>query len=163
MNTKIVKVSNADTNDIVNIILPIQTIEFGENITIDDQPDLKDVQTYYHHTGGGFWAAKINGELVGTIALVKLSRNAGAIKKMFLKKEFRGPEYGIAALLLKTLIDYCIDHGIENLYLGTLDKLKAAIRFYEKNDFIEIEKSSLPSEFPLVKFDNLFYHLKING
>jgi len=33
--------------------------------------------------------------------------NAGAIRKMFVKKEFRGKETGMAQRLLGTLIDHC--------------------------------------------------------
>lgn len=92
--------------------------------------------THYHNTGGGFWGAKNGEELVGSIALIATGHNAGAIRKMFIKKEFRGKEKGTAQQLLEKLIDYSKEKEITDLYLGTVDMLKAAHRFYEKNGFI---------------------------
>ena len=51
------------------------------------------------------------------------------------KKEFRGREYNIAQTLLETLISYCKDNEINDIYLGTVSVLKAAQRFYERNYF----------------------------
>lgn len=81
---------------------------------------------------------------------------------MFVKKEFRGKDTGIGQQLLEELISYCRSAGIKDLYLGTVDKLAAARRFYERNHFKEIRKTDLPSYFPLMNADNVFYHLHIN-
>jgi putative acetyltransferase len=80
---------------------------------------------------------------------------------MFVKKEFRGKQYGIASILLKELINYCRENGIEALYLGTVDILEAAIRFYEKKGFIALDKKDLPADFPVMASDNAFYHLAL--
>ena len=54
---------------------------------------------------------------------------------MFVKKEFRGKEHGIAQRLLNTLEESARTNTIKSLYLGTLERLEAAIRFYERNGF----------------------------
>jgi len=161
MNINISTLKNSDSQDIIDIILPIQQLEFGVPITLADQPDLHDIEDYYIKKGGGFWGATIGGELCGTIALLRFNEKEGAIRKMFVKKEYRGKEFGIASLLLGQLINYSKENGIENLYLGTVDILKAAIRFYEKKGFVQIEKSQLPSDFPLMAPDNVFCHLAL--
>jgi len=104
----------------------------------------------------------VDGELVGTIALIATGHQAGAIRKMFVKKDFRGKELGLAQQLLNQLIAYCKTHQITDLYLGTVDKLAAAIRFYERNHFKQIKKTDLPSYFPVMNADNVFYHLHLN-
>lgn len=161
MQVVIEKIKNEYSAAIIDIILPIQQIEFNVAITLEDQPDLLDIESNYYKTGGGFWGAKVNGELVGTIALIKFSENSGAIRKMFVKKEYRGKEFKIAQSLLEGLISYCRENGIENLYLGTVSILEAALRFYERNGFVPIEKADLPALFPLMSADNTFRQLNI--
>jgi N-acetylglutamate synthase-like GNAT family acetyltransferase len=161
VNLTIAPVFNDDCTEIIDLILPIQQIEFNVPITIEAQPDLLDIEANYHHRGGNFWGAKIDGELVGTIALINTGHNACALRKMFVKKDFRGREYGIAQKLLETLLAYCKEHNITDVYLGTVDMLKAAHRFYEKNNFNNIPVTDLPSYFPRMMADNKFYHLHL--
>lgn len=153
---------NSHCEAVVNLILPIQQVEFNLPLTLDGQRDLLDIQSHYHKTGGDFWGAFHNQELAGTIALIATGHNAGAIRKMFVKKEFRGKEMGIAQQLLNTLIVSCAERDIRDLYLSTIDVLKAAHRFYERNGFKTLEKADLPGYFPLMNGDNVYYHLQLN-
>src|SRR5471030_1709961 len=78
---------------ILDLILPIQQIEFKVAVTLEGQPDLLDVETYYHRDGGCFWGAiNTEGELVGTIAMINTGHQACTVRKMFVKKEYRGKE-----------------------------------------------------------------------
>ncbi|WP_210149291.1 GNAT family N-acetyltransferase [Chryseobacterium scophthalmum] len=156
-------VNDTYSKEIIDLVLNIQQKEFNVPITIEDQPDLMQIEDFYFANGGSFWGAFINGELVGTIALVKFDEKAAAIRKMFVKKEIRGKEHGIAQKLLETLIAYCQKNGIEEVYLGTVSILKAALRFYERNHFEIIEKELLPSKFPLMNADNVFYFLNLKS
>ncbi|MFC3560897.1 GNAT family N-acetyltransferase [Pedobacter jamesrossensis] len=161
MSIIIKTLKNSDSKDIIDIILPIQQLEFGVPITLADQPDLLDIENFYILKGGNFWGANVEGTLCGTIALLRFNNKAAAIRKMFVKKEFRGKEYGIASSLLAELIRYCKENGIENLYLGTVDILKAAIRFYEKKGFVQLDKKEMPFDFPFMTPDNIFCHLAL--
>jgi GNAT superfamily N-acetyltransferase len=163
MNISIKTLKNSDSKGIIDIILPIQQLEFGVPITLADQPDLLDIEDFYILNGGNFWGASVEGELCGTIAFLRFNEKAGAIRKMFVKKEFRGKEYGIASILLDELINYCRENGIGHLYLGTVDILKAAIRFYEKKGFVQLDKKELPSDFPVMASDNVFCHLALHS
>jgi GNAT superfamily N-acetyltransferase len=162
-NLTIVQLDNSYCNQIIDIILPIQQIEFNVPVNLEAQPDLLDIETNYHQTGGNFWGATYNGQLVGTIALIAIGNNAGALRKMFVRKEYRGKELGIAQLLLDNLISYCRQNDINAIYLGTVDVLKAAHRFYEKNGFTQIAKHDLPKSFPLMGADNIFYELHLSN
>ncbi|WP_394773040.1 GNAT family N-acetyltransferase [Flavobacterium sp.] len=153
--------NNLHSKAILDLILPIQQIEFNVPVTLKDQPDLLDVERYYINNGGGFWGAFLNENLVGTIALINVGHRAGAIRKMFVKKEFRGNELCISQQLFATLRKYCIKNEIDDLYLGTVDMLKAAHRFYEKNGFERLTKEQLPDYFPNMTGENVYYHLQI--
>jgi len=50
---------------------------------------------------------------------------------------------------------------IYDLYLGTVDLLKAAHRFYERNGFQRISKDDLPSYFPTMMGENIYYQLSL--
>ncbi|MGE6395323.1 GNAT family N-acetyltransferase [Chryseobacterium scophthalmum] len=156
-------VNDTYSKEIIDLVLNIQQKEFNVPITIEDQPDLMQIEDFYFANGGSFWGAFINDKLVGTIALVKFDEKAAAIRKMFVKKEFRGKEHGIAQKLLETLIAYCQKNEIEEVYLGTVSILKAALSFYERNHFVIIEKGLLPSKFPLMNADNVFCFLNLKS
>ncbi|MEJ5103928.1 GNAT family N-acetyltransferase [Chryseobacterium sp. MYb328] len=162
MKLQIEPIGNAYSEQAIDLILTIQQQEFNIPITVDDQPDLKQIESFYHEAGGNFWGAFIEGELVGSIALVKFDEKAGAIRKMFVKKEFRGKELNIAQILLEILITFCRENEIDDIYLGTISVLKAAQRFYERNDFVKIKKENLPERFPLMSADDIFYHIHID-
>lgn len=158
---RIQSIQNEYETEIIDLILNIQQKEFNVPVTLEDQPDLLDIHNFYFKPGGTFLGAFIDGKLVGTIALVRFNPEAAAIRKMFVKKEFRGKEFGIAQQLLNQLIEFSKENGIKNLYLGTVTILQAALRFYEKNNFVTIEKEALPTDFPLMRPDNVFCHLKL--
>ena len=125
-------------------------------ITIEGQPDLLDIDNFYQKDNGNFWVA-LDGEIVvGTIALIDCGAGIGCIRKMFVKKEYRS-QYGIAQILLNILEKQALTHDFKGVYLGTLERLTAAIRFYEKNGFEPIAKNDLPPEFPLMAVDTHFY------
>ena len=152
---------NQDTNKIVELILNIQQNEFQVPITINEQQDLLNIPSFYQQGKGNFWVAKSDEMVVGTIALIDCGEDVGTIRKMFVKKEFRGKEFGIAQRLLDILEVSSRENGIKNLYLGTLERLQAAIRFYERNGFTLIEKQNLPSVFPIMTVDTHFFEKRI--
>ena len=161
MEINIKPLTNAYCQPILDLILPIQQIEFNVPVTREAQPDLLDIDTHYSATGGGFWGAFDQDRLVGTIALITTGHHAGALRKMFVKKEYRGKEWGIAQSLLLTLQEHCIKSRITDLYLGTVEVLTASHRFYQRNGFQKIDKEALPVYFPRMAVDTIFYHLHL--
>ena len=142
---------------IIDLILGIQVGEFGVPVTIDDQPDLMDIAKFYK----GFWLARAEDRVVGTIGLIQFGEHLGALRKMFVDADFRGKNKGIAVALLKRLIEESKVMGIQALYLGTVDAFKAAHRFYEREGFKEIEAAELPADFPRMPIDTKFYQLNL--
>ena len=157
MMTLIRQFAPADTQAVVNVILPIQQSEFSIPITLEAQPDLQDIPGFYQRGNGGFWVAECEGVVVGTIALLDIGNGQGALRKMFVAKSHRGPEHGVAKHLMATLLEWCRSRDIGEIYLGTTEAFLAAHRFYEKNGFIELTKSELPGAFPVMGVDTRFY------
>jgi N-acetylglutamate synthase-like GNAT family acetyltransferase len=81
---------------------------------------------------------------------------------MFVDPDYRGIIHGVAHQLLQTLLQWAEQKEMKSLYLGTVEKLHAAHRFYEKNGFTRIPSQELPKQFPLMKVDTIFYKYEIN-
>jgi GNAT superfamily N-acetyltransferase len=171
-------VGNAWSPQIIELILPIQQLEFRVPTTLEKQPDLLDIDGSYSATGGGFWgafttshatalptaattaaipSAGITHHLVGTIGLIAIPGGNGVIRKMFVHIDYRGKPHNIAQHLLDALINHARTTGIQNLYLGTIHTMEAAARFYTRNGFAKVDRSSLPAAFPLMSVDDTFY------
>ena len=139
------------------LIIGIQRDEFGFPITLDDQPDLRDIPGFYQQGAGNFWVAVSEGEVVGTVALLDIGNGQGALRKMFVHATHRGREHGVSARLLDTLLGWSRARHVKEVYLGTTEKFLAAHRFYERNGFKQIADTELPSRFPKMALDTRFY------
>src|SRR5687768_613729 len=85
---------------VVKLILDIQREEFGVPITLEQQPDLNNIENFYQHGNGNFWVALHQGIVVGTIALIDIGHLQIALRKMFVHQNYRGKEYRAGQLLL---------------------------------------------------------------
>ena len=158
---RIAEYTDVFREQVIRLILDIQQNEFDVPITIDDQPDLLTIPAFYQNGNGNFWMALNDDQVVGTIALISFSSHEAALRKMFVKKDFRGKGAGTAQRLLGELLQWARGKSIDEIYLGTLSHMHAAHRFYERNGFGEIGKQELPDRFPLVHVDSKFYRLHL--
>jgi len=143
--------------EVVDLILDIQTNEFGISISEDQQPDLQDIPRFYQHGKGNFWVSQHKNNIVGTISLLDIGGGMTALRKMFVHPKFRGQEHGVSTALLSQVLNWANTNEVECIYLGTTAKFLAAHRFYEKNGFIEVPRARLPNTFPIMAVDSKFY------
>jgi GNAT superfamily N-acetyltransferase len=146
-------------DQVIELILKIQQDEFGLPITLNDQTDLLSIPTFYQQGNGNFWVALDRDKVIGTIAAIDIGNSQLALRKMFVDVNYRSDSIGIAKKLMRYLINWSKNKNIQKIYLGTIDKLKAAHRFYEKNGFLLVSTSELPISFPVMEGDNRFYCL----
>jgi len=142
---------------VIDLIVGIQSGEFGVKITANDQPDLADIENFYQLGNGNFWLAVSENKVLGTISLVDIGNSQVGLRKMFVKKGYRGKHLNIGQKLMDTATQWCIERSIKQIYLGTVPTYYAAHRFYEKNGFSRLEKSELPKAFHLMNADKWFY------
>ncbi len=59
MQTKITneQIHNEHGKQAVDLILPIQQIEFNVPVTLEAQPDLLNIDQFYYKDGGAFWGS----------------------------------------------------------------------------------------------------------
>ncbi len=150
-------------SQVVDLILEIQRNEFGLPISAEQQPDLRQIPTFYQVRSGNFWVAFFKTDVVGTISLLDIGSSQGALRKMFVHPEFRGGKFGTASRLLETLLAWAAANSVHEIFLGTTPYFHAAHRFYEKSGFREIDRSSLPAAFPIMEVDTKFYHRRVEA
>ena len=102
---RIVPFVQSDQAGVLEVILPIQQEEFALPITAEDQPDLLAIADFYQTGTGGFWVAKADGRVVGTIGLKDIGNRQAALRKMFVATDYRGSPPGTAGKLLTTAPD----------------------------------------------------------
>ncbi|MBJ8104555.1 MULTISPECIES: GNAT family N-acetyltransferase [Bacillus cereus group] len=163
MNEKIhiVPYESKFQEEVVNLIVHIQQKEYNVPITKEEQPDLLEIETFYQRNHGNFWVATYDGKVVGTVALLDIGGQQVALRKMFVKKEFRGKEWGASHMLLQKAISWAENKKLKDIYLGTTVKFLAAHRFYEKNGFQSVNVEELPKSFPVLEVDKKFYRYTI--
>lgn len=145
------------------MIVAIQQGEFGLPISARDQPDLADVDGFYRATGGEFWVATdhATGDVVGTVAAVVFDDGQVALRKMFVTETQRGS--GLAAQLMRTVLDWADSAGHATVWLGTTSVMHAAHRFYARHGFEQVEPDDLPDRFPRMAVDSLFFRRRVGG
>ena len=158
---KVIPFSPEFESEVVELIVSIQRGEFEIDITANQQPDLRSIPSFYQVADGNFWVAVADGRVVGTIALLDIGAKQAALRKMFVRPDFRGSSRGTAHRLLQTLLAWADSHDVREIFLGTTPFFRAAHRFYQKYGFSEIPKSQLPAAFPIMEVDTKFYQLQV--
>lgn len=155
-----ISTSRALRQQIKSMVENIQKNEFSIAITEDANACIIKVEEgFYYNNSYNFWYAVDDaGAIIGSIALKKIDKTSGEIKKFFVVKEYRGQKVS-QALMLK-LLHAAKEHKFRNLFLGTVDILKVAQSFYLKYGFQKIPKKNLPKNFELCALDTVFFRAK---
>lgn len=93
-------------SQVVDLILHIQKDEYNIAITKEDQPDLLDIENFYQRGNGNFWVALREGTVVGTVALLDAGDRKAALRKMFVKQNYRGKTFNVSNQLLHHAIGW---------------------------------------------------------
>lgn len=102
-----------------------------------DEEVLSKPEVYIIDKGGHIFFAQLNGEVVGTVALMPTKDDTVfELTKMAVSPNHRGYKIG------QQLITYCIDfakkQGLDQLMLYSNTKLENAIYIYRKYGFVEV-------------------------
>ena len=101
-----------------------------------DEEVLRKPKQYIIEKGGHIFFAKLNKDIVGTVALMPIGEQLLELTKMAVSPKHRGLKIG------QKLMQYCIDFAKEKqlpiLVLYSNRKLENAIYIYRKYGFIEV-------------------------
>ncbi|MBT2658350.1 GNAT family N-acetyltransferase [Bacillus sp. ISL-18] len=148
--------------EVINLIMYVQNVEFSVGISMEEQPDILDIQSNYINDGGNFWVAlNDNGEVVGSIGLQRKTNEIAVLKKFFVYKGYRGKEFGIGTGLYKALLDFATKQRYSKVLLDTPSKATRSHSFYKKVGFKEIAKKDLPIKYDYPDRDSLIFELDL--
>lgn len=101
-----------------------------------DRQLLTNPKKYILNDGGQILFALLDGEVVGTVALIKRNEGVLELSKMAVTEKYQGMRIG--QKLMYACIDYAGQHGCERMFLDSNKKLTPAITLYAKVGFKEI-------------------------
>ena len=109
--------------------------EYYEAVGVLVREDRASFEHQYSGEGAGVWLASAAGDVVGCIALRRLSprSKSGEIKRLYVRPEHRG--HGIAEALLHHLEKYARNCGYKTLFLDSKKDLMPAVRFYRRHGY----------------------------
>lgn len=122
--------------DVNNFIISVFVEEFGfekcrEELMMQNNRD-------YINEGGNLWIAfDEQKQIIGTIALVKKNEKDVELKKLYVRKDYRGK--GLSKELYNTALEKSKKNKFNRIFLGTYDRLETAVNFYIKRGFTEIK------------------------
>jgi putative acetyltransferase len=99
--------------------------------------DLNDINGYYFSKGGTFFVGVDEGRVVGTAGVRKLDGNLCEIRRIYLKKGYRGK--GNGEKLFLAALDFA-EKNCAGAMLKTDSILKKAINMYLKHGFSFVEE-----------------------
>lgn len=110
-----------------------------EGFSYDPQKDsdLDDIRGNYIGNGGAFFISFENGGIVGTSAVRNLGSDACEIKRLYVKKEWRGMGLGLA--LFRSALDFA-EQNYSIIRLKTDRSLQKAISMYQKHGFAVVKE-----------------------
>jgi DNA-binding MarR family transcriptional regulator/N-acetylglutamate synthase-like GNAT family acetyltransferase len=110
-----------------------------------DEKLLSDPKRRIIDKGGDVIFARLEGQVVGTAALVRHDDNIFELTKMAVNETARRRMVGTKLTL--AIIERAKSYGAERLYLETHPKLKAAQLLYKKVGFQRVDESPIPPAF----------------
>ena len=131
MKIDIQEFSNSDKQAVTNIVLN-GLKEFGFGYDPRDDIDLENPKKYYIEQGGMFYILKVDGIVVGTVAVINKGKTA-ELKRLYVDKNYQGKGFG--SKLIDEAIHFCKESGFIKLELETNKKFKKAHLLYQKRGF----------------------------
>jgi ribosomal protein S18 acetylase RimI-like enzyme len=108
-----------------------------EEYFIMEEEDLKTLQnpeSYILEDGGEVFFAILDGEVVGTAAMIQTDKGIYELAKMAVARQFQG--LGIGKKLLRRCIDFSKEREATEIFLITNDSLKPALSLYLSFGFV---------------------------
>ena len=108
-----------------------------EEYFVMEEEDLKTLQnpeSYVLEKGGEVFFAILDGEVVGTAAMIQTDKGIYELAKMAVARQFQG--LGIGKKLLKRCIDFSKEREATEIFLITNDSLKSALSLYLSFGFV---------------------------
>ena len=102
--------------------------------------ELENMDRVYSQKKSKFYVVESDGQLVGSIGIRPLGRDACEFRKFYVLKEYRGR--GLGASLLREALIFSVEKQFKRIQLEVSSKHVRAINLYESHGFIKTNKRS---------------------
>lgn len=161
MNIEITTYRGEYKQQIIDLILHIQNDEAGINLSLEEQPDLLNIRESYEKEGGEFWVAIMDGNVIGTLAIMNKGNGNAVLKKGFVKKEYR--KHGILTQLYEVMMTFAKEKDFSLLLFDTPSVTTDCHHFFEKREFIRITKDEIPFHYEYPDRNSYLYIRKLKN
>lgn len=155
--------TEADTEEIIALVLHCQNDGTRPIVSVEDQPELLHIREKYIDGGGDFWVASDGGKIAGSIGLMNYGGGIGILKKFFVYEAYRSAPHHLGRRLYQELLRFAVENGFRTLILDTPKNTERAHGFYEKAGFEKISKEELGIEYDYPYEDSDFFRLRIEA
>jgi GNAT superfamily N-acetyltransferase len=113
---------------------------WGFDISFETQVgrELSEFLSRFDPTADGFWAALVDGDFAGAIAIDGSQPEGARLRWFIIRPDFQGT--GIGTALMRKAVDFCKAAGHRKMFLWTFKGLDAARTLYERAGFILTEE-----------------------
>ena len=102
---------------------------------------IKYLAEFVHDPEGSMlWIAESDGQIVGSIAIVRVDDNTAQLRWFLLDENYQN--LGIGSSLIKTALNFCCENKYKDVFLWTFKGLDAARHLYDKAGFVLTEEKS---------------------
>lgn len=149
------------TAQLVDLINYCQNLEAHLNIKMAEQDDIFNIEAYYQQSGGDFWLALDDDQVVGSIALLPIDSETAVLKKFFTYPKYRGDPVRLGRQLYQELLSFAKTHHFKRLVLDTPEGEHRSHTFYERQGFHQITAAQLGVSYPYPDRQSRLYELKL--
>ena len=130
---KIREARNEDREQITELVFSVLR-EYGLKPDPEGiDADLKDIEQEYFKRGGVLYVLEDDGKIIGTYGLYPMESGSCELRKMYLRKAYRGR--GIGRSMLRQAVAKAEEMGFDEITLETATALVEAIELYKSFGF----------------------------
>lgn len=144
------EISEEEQQKISDLTIKVMA-ETGAHFDSKLDADLSQLEQAYIATGGTIEVVKDGDQIVGCIAVRKVSEDIGEIKRLRLLSEYRGK--GLGRELFEKALDFCRESNFKKIILDTTKRNVAALQLFKDNGFVETRREG----------NNIFLEKDIEG
>ncbi|MBH3382816.1 GNAT family N-acetyltransferase [Pseudomonas juntendi] len=98
---------------------------------------LNDPEGYILSKGGAIFFARLDGETVGTVAMIPSEGESFELAKLAVTEKYKGLRIG--QLLMERCIEFAKEREAKKIFLFTTSILVAAVNLYRRNAFEDVD------------------------
>ena len=133
MQVTIRKFKPGDQDAVCELITGIMQQEFPQSAAAYPTADLDAIAKVYGNGDEGFFVAANQDHVIGTVAVKKEDNRIALLRRIFVAPDHRKRRVGDA--LIDYAINFCKQHGYQEIVFKTSSKMDGAIRLCQKKGF----------------------------